>query len=103
MPERLAVVRSLMSLVFLGFLIVGTAMLCLFWPLGATGDARTTSVNFRDRIVEADQVSCVTVAQRILDLGLCTGLIVGLIAAFIAWIGGRREVLVALMIVGIMG
>jgi hypothetical protein len=102
MLERLAVMRSLMALVFLGFLIVGTAMLCMLWPLGSVGDARTTSVNFRARVEEADQASGVSVAQRILDLVVCGGIIVGLIALFIAWIGGRRDVLIALMVVGIL-
>jgi hypothetical protein len=103
MPENAPEIRGLIAIVFLGLLIVGTAMLFLLWPLGATGEARTTTVNFRSRVEEPDQASGVTLTQRFLDLGVCVGVIVGLVAAFMAWIGNKRQVLLGLMVIGILG
>ncbi len=102
MPERSPVIRSLMPLVFLGFLIVGTALLCVLWPPSA-GDTRTSPVNFRDRVETPGLGSRINAAQRILDLSLCLVVIVGMVLLFVAWAGHSRGALVGLITVGVLG
>ncbi len=103
MPERSAIVRSLMPLVLLGLLIVVTALLCLLWPASPTGESRGAVVRHRDRVSLTDDSGAVNLSQLFLDLAIYVIVIAGIGFLVTAWVGARREVLAGLIGVGILG
>jgi hypothetical protein len=97
-----AVIRSLMPIVLIGFILVLLALLFLLWPAGSQGDDRRGAVQHLARMLMPGEGGF-NLARIFVDLGIYVVVVIGIGFLVSAWRSGRRNVLVGLMVVGILG
>src|SRR5450432_3349258 len=97
-------VRSLLPIVIVGFALVLVALLVLLWPNGQWGDDGVVTMPHIVRLMTPLlHENGVNLPRRILDIGIYAVVVAGLVLLVQAWRQGRRNALVGLMFVGILG
>jgi hypothetical protein len=96
------IIRSLIPIVFVGFLIAFSALFLLQWPLPAGSD-QSTDLLLRRITSPAVTEGTANVARRFLDLGIFIITLIGIGFMTVAWRMGERGPLIGLVAVGILG
>ena len=96
------IIRSLIPIVFLGFLVAFLALFLLQWPMPAGTDQPTGLLLLR---IAAPSVgdNPANLARRFLDLGIFIITLIGIGFMAVAWRQGERGPLMGLVAVGILG
>lgn len=101
-PTDPAMVRLLMPIVFVGFLIVGLALLVMQWPVPP--GVESVTVPLLVRIVQPNPgESSLGFARRFLDLAVYGLFLIGIGMMLTAWKSGGRRLLLGLMAVAVLG
>ncbi len=95
---NLAIIRALLSIVIVGFVLVGFALLLLRWPIGA-GDQAVQQIT---RLAGSDDNGA-NLIQRLPDLAIYLIVIAGIAFLVLAIRRGERSLLLGLVGIGFLG
>lgn len=102
--DETSTIRGLIILVFVGFVLVITALLTLLWPTGQFGSEGVETIPhlmrvFRPLLSE----SSLNLPRRILDIAIYAVVVAGIGFLITAWRRGSRGALLGLMAVAALG
>jgi hypothetical protein len=96
------IIRSLIPIVFLGFLVAFLALFLLQWPMPSGSEQPTGLLLLRIAAPSAGD-NPANLARRFLDLGIFIITLIGIGFMAVAWRLGERGPLMGLVAVGILG
>lgn len=96
------IIRSLIPIVFVGFLVAFLALFLLQWPM-PSGSEQATGLLLVRITAPAGSDSAASMARRFLDLGIFLITLIGIGFMAVAWRLGERGPLIGLVAVGILG
>jgi hypothetical protein len=96
------IIRSLIPIVFLGFLVAFVALFLLRWPM-PSGSEQPTDLLLKRVTAPSVGDNPANLARRFLDLGIFIITLIGIGFMVVAWRMGERGPLMGLIAVGILG
>src|SRR5258708_10175564 len=97
-------IRSLLPIALVGFVLVIVALFLLLWPTGQFGDASVTLIPHVARILRSiDNETGLNLPRRLLDVAIYIVLLAGVGFLVMAWRRRKRNALLGLIAVSILG